>query len=288
MERRMSDTDRAAWRQVATRVIADLGRNKLSLLAAGTAFYGIFSIAPITAAAVSFYGLIYDPARVEEQIATLSVVMPKEALSIIDDELERIVSINHAQLGIGLLVSLAVGLGSAAAGTSALMAALNVAYGEEEKRGLVRYYTCCFLLTAALLLFGSFSLALLAAVPALVDFLPVGPLARLLVGWLRWPVLAVLACMAITVIYRYGPSRKAAHRRWLSWGAAAATLLWIGGSALFSVYLYLGVYIGKFPESYGALGAVVALMMWLWLSAFALLLGGALEAQTELLARDRT
>ena len=112
------------------------------------------------------------------------------------------------------------------------MTALNVAYGEEEKRGLIGYYACALLLAAGLLLFGVLSLALVAAIPAIVDLLPVGTLGRTLVGWLRWPVLAVLASVAIAAIYHYAPSHSARRWRWVNWGAMAAAALWIAGSAL--------------------------------------------------------
>lgn len=270
------------------RLLGDVGRKKLSLMAAGIAFYGIFSLAPCITALVSLYGLVYDPKAVEAQVAALYGIVPDDALGLISDELAGIVSTNHSRLGIGLVVSMAIALGAAAKGTSALMTALNVAYGEEEKRGLVGHYAWALLLGGGLALFGALSLALLAAVPAILDLFPVGALGRTLVAWLRWPVLAVLAGAAIAAIQRYGPSRRAGRRRWMTWGTVAATALWLAGSALFSVYLHLAIHIGKVPnasETYSVLGAVMALLTWLWLSAFAVLLGGALDAKMELATR---
>lgn len=283
----MSGNPYSTWRDIVKRLLADVGRNKQALMAAGIAFYGVLSIAPTLAALVSFYGLVYDPAAVEAQIAALEGVVPKEALDVISNELARVVSTDHSRLGIGLVVSLTIALGTAASGTSALMTALNVAYETDETRGIVSYYASSLALAAGLLLFGTFSLTLLAALPAIVDLVPMGALGQIFVGWLRWPVLGILAGIAITAIYRYGPSRNAADRGWVSWGALAATILWIAGSALFSVYLHISVYIGKLPtssETYGAFGAVVALLMWLWLSAFAVLLGGALDAKLKSLS----
>ena len=270
------------------RLLATVVRGKLSLLAAAIAFYGIFSLVPIITAFVSLYGLAFDPASVEVQVEALSGVMPKEALDLVAAELTTVVNSGRTQLGIGLVVSVAIALATANEGTRALMTALNVAYGEEEKRGVFAYYLCSLLLTAGLLVFGIFSLTLLAAIPAVMDMLYFGAFERALVAWLRWPVMAVLASVAITAIYRYGPDRRATRRRLMTWGTVAATVLWIAGSALFSLYLHIGVYIGKFPsyeKTYGALGAVVVLLMWLWLSAFAVLLGGALDAVLELRIR---
>ena len=273
-----------AWRDTLKPLLADLSRKKLSLMAASSAFYGILSLAPCITALVSLYGLVYNSAAVEAQLAALAGIVPDQALGLISDELAGIVSSNHSQLGIGFVVSIAIALGAATEGTSSLMTALNVAYDEDEKRGFVGYYARALLLAVGLLVFGAFSLALLAAMPAIVDLLPVGALGRSLVGWLRWPVLAVLAGAAIATLYRYGPSHTARRWRSVSWGTMAATLLWVAGSALFSVYLHLAVSIGKIPnaaETYSVLGAVVALLGWLWLSAFAVLLGGVIDAKRE-------
>jgi membrane protein len=269
-------------RDILKQPLAELGRKNLSLMAAGIAFYGLFSLAPCITALVSLYGLVYDTAAVEGQVAALYGILPEQALGLVSDELAGVVGTNQSQLGIGLVVSMAIALGAATKGTSALMAALNVAYGEEEKRSLLGYYACALLLAIGLLVFGAFSLALLAAMPAILDVLPLAAPGRTFVAWLRWPVLAVLAGAAIAAIQRYGPSRSARRRRWVGWGTVAATALWLAGSALFSIYLHFAVHIGKVPsasEAYGALGAVLALLTWLWLSAFAVLAGGALDAK---------
>lgn len=280
----MSDNRFMGPRDILRPLLADIIRKNLSILAASIAFYGILSLAPCITALVSLYGLVYSPAAVEGQVAALAGIVPEEALDLISEELAGIVSSSHSQLGIGLVVSLAIALSAATKGTSVLMMALNVAYDEEEKPGLVGYYACALMMAVGLLLFGAFSLALLAAMPAIIDLLPVGPLGRTLLDWLRWPVLAILAGPAMAALYRFAPSRNARRGKWVSWGTAAATGLWVAGSALFSVYLHFAVYIGKVPnasETYGVLGAVVALLMWLWLTAFAVLLGGALDARME-------
>src|SRR5579883_3389788 len=139
------------WRDILRGLFADLGGEKLSLMAGSIAFYGIWSLAPCITALVSLYGLVYDRAAVEAQVAALSGIVPEQGLGLISAELAGIVSSNHSQLGIGLVVSTAIALSAAAKGTSALMIALNVVYGEEERRGLVGYYACALLLAAALL-----------------------------------------------------------------------------------------------------------------------------------------
>jgi hypothetical protein len=183
----VSDNLSMAWRDILMPLLADVGRKKLSLMAAGIAFYGILSLAPCISALVSLYGLVYNPTAVEPQVTALSGIVPEQALDLIADELAGIVGSNHSQLGIGLVVSMAIALGAATKGTSALMMALNAAYDEEEKRGLIGYYAYALLLAVGLLLFGTFSFVLLAAMPAILDLLPVGTLGRTRMGALASP-----------------------------------------------------------------------------------------------------
>jgi membrane protein len=150
----------------------------------------------------------------------------------------------------------------------------------------LRYYMTSLILTAASVLFAIASLLLVAVIPAIVGLLPSGGFGKALVAWIRWPLLVVLSTIGLAVIYRYAPSRAEPRWSWVSWGAVAATFLWIAGSALFSLYVE---YFASYNKTYGSLGAVVVLLMWFWLSAFATLLGAELNAEMELqTARDTT
>jgi membrane protein len=267
------------WLDVLKRLFKDIGRDNVSLMAAGIAFYALLSIAPAFTALVSVYGLVFDPASVEAQISALSAVVPKEALGIISVQLQAIVQNNTSHLGYGLVISLAIAMWSANSGTSALMTALNVAYGEEEKRGIIGYYGRSLLITLALVVMGILTLTLVAVMPAVLAFFPYADFTSGRVSWLRWPVLLILSTLGLAAIYRYGPSRNPARWHWVSWGAVAATLLWMAGSVGFSIY------VGRFAtydHTYGSLGAVVVLLMWLWLTSFAVLLGAELDAELEL------
>jgi membrane protein len=274
----------AGWRDILKRLVEDIGRDNVSLMAAGIAFYGLLSLAPAFTALVALYGLIANPAAVQAQVAALSGIVPAEARQLIATQLTAIVQAHPTSLGAGFVVSLVFALWSANYATSALMSALNVAYGEEEKRGLLGYYGTAMVLTVCAVIFGILSLLLVAIVPAVRAYLPAE--LRGLVTIARWPVLMVLFGTALGVIYRYAPSRNAPRWRWVSWGAAAATVLWIAGSLLFS--LYVGEF-ATYNRTYGSLGAVVILLMWLWLSAYAALLGAELDAEMEhQTARDTT
>jgi membrane protein len=177
-----------------------------------------------------------------------------------------------------LIVSVLVALWSARSGTASMVTAINVAYGEPEKRGMFRLYATTLGLTVLTIVSALLALALVAILPAVIGFLPLGDFGKTMAVVLRWPVLLALVVVALAFTYRFAPSRKEPRWRWVSWGAVAATVLWIVGSALFSVY------VGEFAsynKTYGSLGGVVVLLMWLYVSALAVLLGAELNAEME-------
>jgi membrane protein len=274
------------WREILTRLLRDIGRDNLSLMSAGVAFYALLSLAPGFTALIALYGLVFDTSEVQRQVQYIEGMIPAEARRLIADQLTHIVQASNSKLGLGLVVSLAIALWSANSGTSSLMSALNVAYAEEERRSLLHYYASSLLLTLAFIVFGIASLLLVAVIPAVVGLLPFGDFGKTIVSWVRWPVLVVLFALGLAFIFRYAPCRREPRWSWVNWGALAATILWIGGSALFS--FYVGEF-ASYDRTYGSLGAVVVLLMWFYLSAFAVLLGGELNAEMEhQTARDTT
>jgi membrane protein len=169
-------------------------------------------------------------------------------------------------------------LWSAGAGVRAMMTALDIAYEEHEKRGFLRFYGTAFLFTIGIGLLGIFSLGVIVVVPVLLSFIELGVISQVLIKLVPWLVLAGVVTVALAALYRYGPSRTEPKTRWVSWGAVVAALLWIGASIVFSIYV---ANFGSYNETYGALGAVVILLMWLWISAFIVLLGAELNAEME-------
>ena len=274
------------WWYILKRLAGDIGRDNVSLMAAGVAFYGLLSLAPGFTALVALYGLVFDPSQVQAQVQAMEGMVPDEARKLIADQLTTIVQGGSRTLGVGFIVSLCLAIWSANSSTSALITALNVAYAEPEKRNLLRYYAGTLFLTVSAVLFGILSLVLVAVIPAVVGLLPFGDLTKVAVDWIRWPVLVLLFGLALSVIYRYAPSRNEARWTWVSTGALLATVLWIAGSVLFSLYV---AKFATYNKTYGSLGAVVILLMWLWLSAYAVLVGAELNAEMEhQTARDTT
>ncbi len=272
------------WWEILKRVALDIGRKNLSLVAAGAAFYAFLAIPSAAAALVSLYGLAFNPQDVRRQVLSMVGFVPNAAITLIAGELTSLTRRSAPTLGIGLLLSIAIALWSATYGTTSMMSALTIAYDETEKRGLLRYYATAFALTVTVVLFAAVALALIAILPSVIGMLPFAGLAgpagpdRIVASVIRWPVLALLLLLVLAVLFRYAPSRKAPKWQWVSWGSLAAALLWLAGSALFS--LYIGEF-ASYDKTYGSLGAVVALLMWLYLSAYAVLIGARLNAEIE-------
>jgi len=229
-------------------------------------------------ALVGIYGLVADPAQVESHAASLSAILPPQAAEILMTQLHDLASTDRTALGIGAIGGILLALWSASAAVRTLMEALNVAYNEEESRGFVRFYGTALLLTFGGILGVILAIGLVIALPAIMNALGLNWLVDIIVRLARWPILALLAIAGFAVVYRYGPARRQPRWRWVSWGAGIAVVMWILGSALFSLYV---TRFGNYNETYGAAGAVVILLMWFLLSSYAILIGAEINAQVE-------
>jgi membrane protein len=273
-----SDIPQRGWKDILLRTWDELGGDHVSLIAAGIAFYGLLAIFPAIAAAIALWGLVFDPQDLERQVSAVSAALPPEAATILTDQVRKVAAAAGAGLSFAAIGGLLLALYSSSKGITSLIEGLNVIYDEPEKRGFIKFYLVALGLTLALMVMGLVSLALIALLPALIGSLGLGGFAQTLVVWLRWPLLALLAIVSLAVLYRFGPSRDAPRWRWVSWGAVVATVVWIAGSMLFSIYVrnFAG-----YNETYGSLGAVVILLMWLWLSAYIVLMGAELNSEME-------
>ncbi|HEX2197955.1 MAG TPA: YihY/virulence factor BrkB family protein [Burkholderiales bacterium] len=279
------DIPASGWKDILWRVKDQVKEDRLSIIAAGVAFYGLLAIFPGLIALVAIYGLAFDPAQVEQQAAALSGVLPPQAADILLGQLHDLTTTDSTALGIGAVVGILVALWSASAGMRTLMEALNVAYDEEEKRGAIRFYGTALLLTLAAILGTIIAMSIVIALPIVLKFLGLGEGMKWLVSAAGILVLLVTVMLGLAIVYRYGPSREEPRWRWVSWGAVVATLLWIAGSVLFSIYV---TRFGSYNETYGSVGAIVILLMWFLLSSYAVLIGAELNAEMERQTRKDT
>lgn len=253
-------------------------KDNLSGLAAGAAFYALLSIFPTLTALVSLYGLAADPNMVARQVTTMEGILPPEAVELVATWIQIFVQGPPSRFGIGLIVSMLLAFWSAWSATSILMTAIHICYGEEEKRGFVRFNLHAVALTVGLALFGIVALAIVAVLPAALAFLPVPDALGDVIALVRWPILAGIIMIALAIVYHYGPDRAEPKWRWISWGAVAATALWILGSVAFTIYVSR---FGNYDKTYGSLSAVIILLLWLDLSAYITLIGAELNAEID-------
>jgi membrane protein len=269
---------RSGWGKILASVWAKLGRDHVSIMAAGVAFYGLLSIFPGMSTLISIYGLAADPSIIESELNSLSGILPQEALKLLSDQAHALIANPPAKLGIGLMVSLLLTLWSATSGASSLMQALTVVYEETEDRSVASFYLQAVALTIAITAFAVLSLFLVAVVPVIIDRLPLPEASRGAVGLIRWPLLAGLVLPALALVYRFAPARRSPCWSWFSPGTVAAALLWLLGSAGFSFYV---ARFSSYDKTYGSLGAVVILLMWFYVSAFIVLAGAELNWEYE-------
>ncbi len=252
--------------------------DNISLLAAGVAFYALLAIFPGLAFVVAMFGLLADPASVQQQLLNLKDVLPKEAWDAVDTQLLALMRQNSTSLSLASILSLALAFINARLGASAMMGALNVVYKREETRSFAYSNALAFVFTIAAIAVLAFNIYAVVAVPAVLKTLGFVELSNTIVHTLRWPVLAILMGLSLALIYRYGPDRKGARWHLVSLGSFVATVLWLAGSSGFSWYVSA---FNSYDRIYGSFGAVVILLYWLWLTAFAALLGAELDMQIQ-------
>lgn len=273
-----SDIPARGWKDILWRVYHNISENRVLAIGAGVAFYVLLAIFPAIAALVAIYGLFADPSTIGQHLSDLSSVLPGGATDVIGDQLQRLTSQPSSKLGIASFFGIAISLWSANAGMKALLDALNVVYGEEEKRSFLKLNALSLAFTLAALLFLIIALSAIAVLPVAMNFLGLSNVTEWLVRLGKWPILLIGVAFAISLIYRYGPSRERPQWRWVSWGSALAAIAWLAMSVLFSWY---AANFGSYNKTYGSLGAVIGFMTWIWLSSVVILLGAELDAEME-------
>lgn len=268
------------WKAIALRTKDQVKSDSVSILAGGVAFYSVLALFPAMVALLSIYGLISDPADVTRQIDDLSAGLPDEVRRLLITQLESVASSSSSSLTFGLLFSVLAAIWAASKGMKALIEAINVAYDETESRGFVELRLLAYGFTVGGVLLVVGTVFAITTLPALGEDL--GPAGRVTASVVRWPVLAAVMLLGLAVIYRFAPSRKEPRWQWVTPGSLAAGLLWVIGSALFAVYANN---FGSYNDTYGSIGAVVVLMLWLYLTAFVVLLGAELNGEAEREAR---
>lgn len=250
----------------------------LGLIAAGIAFYGLLSLFPGITAIVAFAGTFLNPEMLVENSEDIAALLPEAAQTIVLGQLRDVANADSSTLSFAALFSLAIALYSASKAVANFIAGLNVIYEERETRNFFVVKALTILLTIFLIVGLLVAIIVVAAIPVIAAIFGDYGIIDDVVMFLRWPFLFLMGAFGIAVLYRLGPNRRSAKWRWLTPGAFVACALWVGGSYGFSLYVQS---FGSYNETFGALGGVIILLTWLWLSAFIVLLGALLDAELE-------
>ncbi len=269
------------WRRpgrVIVRALQAATTDQVSLAAAGCAFYATMALFPAISVLISVYGLAFNVAAVVQQLEVLRDLLPAPAYTLIADRVHELVSQPNGTLSISLVISLAVTFWSAATGTKSVISAINVAYDAKEARGFLAFQLIGLLMTLCAVMAAALAIAVLVFLPAVIAFVGLSAYGALLINAISTALLVVFVGGSIALMYRFAPARyKPANRRIFP-GATVATALWLIASVGLSFYVS---HIASFGATYGPLGAVVAIMLWFYVSAYAVLLGAEVNAQLE-------
>lgn len=276
-EARRGPPDRAAkWKGILGRLRREWKRNKLSDAAAALTFYGVLSFFPFLLFIVALAGLVIQPAQVQALVGELGREVPQEFSRIPSAQLAELTS--GPSRGV-LTFSALAAVWSATAGVVNLIKALNTAYGVPEGRPRWKVYG----IALGMMLAGAV-LALLAglvavAAPALATRL--GQPWTALAGWLRLPLAALLMMILWGTLYAVLPDTRLKFK-FIIPGSVVGVLVWLAASLGFSSYV---AHFSTFGITYGALGGIIVLLLWMWISSLALMLGAEINA---VLARQRS
>lgn len=273
-----SEIPAKGWKDVLWRVYSEVLVDRVTLIAAGATYYILLAIFPGMGVLVSVYGLLSNPSDIALQMSFLGDVLPPGSFDLLRPQLEALATKGESQLSFAFLTSLVLALWSATSGVKALFEAMNVAYGEAEKRSFIRLNLQALAFTLAAVAVVMLLITIIGLVPVLLRSLYLDQSSEMLAKLVRWPFVVLLTGCATVVIYRYGPSREHAKLRWLTWGAAFSTIAWAATTTLFSIYL---LNFSSYDATYGTLGALIAFMVWIWLSISILIVGAELNAELE-------
>lgn len=269
---------RASWIEAAKRVWHEIGADRVTSVSGGVTFFALLALFPALTALVSIYGLFADRDTIAVTLDTLNRFVPEGAMGLIRDQIISIADAPPGALGLATIIGLLTALWSANGGVKAVLEALNIAWYQKEGRGFFKLNLVALGFTLGGIALICLMVALIAVLPRLSETLSLGPVVDGLIGLLRWPVMLGVLMAAVSALYRWGPDKDDPAWHWISPGAVFATVGLIAASALFSWYASS---FANYNKTYGSLGAVIGLMMWLWISTMVVMVGAEINSELE-------
>ena len=264
------------------RTATEFSEDNLTDWAASLTYYGLLAIFPALIAMVSIVGLVGDPKSTTDTITEIvTKVGPESAAETFAGPIEQVTE-SRSTAGIALVVGILVALWSASSYVGTFMRASNVIYETPEGRPFWKLRPLQMLVTLVLvLLLAVIALGVVLTGPlveAVAD--PIGVSSSAVTVWdiAKWPVLAALFVVMISVLYYASPNVKQRGFKWVTPGGVVAMVAWIVASAGFAFYV---ANFGSYNKTYGALSSVVVVLIWFWITNLAILFGHELNAERE-------
>ena len=266
------------WLSILRRSWKDTGERDLSLVAGGVSYYLLLALFPALGALVSVYGLVASPADVTKNVQSLTGMLPAPIVALIGDGLRQLVGTSGKSLGLGAVIGFAIALWSSVRAMTGIMEALNIAYGQPERRGVIRFNATALVLTIVVIVGGLITLMLIVGLPIMLDRGDAGGPRRWIGLVIEWPLLIAFVMGIVALIYRYGANQSKPRWRWAPPGVIVATALWVAGSILFTIYID---HFGSYNKAYGSLSILLVLLSWIWMSVFVVLFGAEINGEAE-------
>ena len=266
------------WKSILLKVKGRIGENNVVIVAAGVGFFGFLAIFPAMMALISIYGFLIDPKEIEEQVSNISSMMPEQTHEILQYRVDNFIKPEGESLGWSTFFGILLGIWIGNLGTKSLFRGINIAYGTDSKRGIIKNNGLTLLFTFGAIILIILSAALIVAFPALIEKIGLPDKISSLISWMRWLVMGIVLVGSIGLIYNFGPKRKRPGFKWVLPGAVIATFLWLIASWTFSFYLRN---FWNLSEIYGSISTVIFLMLWLFISTFIILLGAEINYEIE-------
>ena len=261
------------YKNFFTRLYEKINDDDILGNAAQVAFYFSFALFPLLLFLMTLLGLVLGSKQElqQELFALLAQVMPPSAFQLVQDTMEEVTgNASGGKLTFGIIIT----LWSASAGVDNMRGTLNEVYNLKETRSWIRAKLTSLALTVAVGLVILTALGFVVYGSQILDqLLPID--APLLLEALEWIATIALVLLAFALIYNFAPNHDAFQWKWISPGAVVGVILWVLVSAAFRLYLS---YFDSYAATYGSLGAMIILLLWLYLTALSILIGGAINA----------
>lgn len=263
---------------IAQRVWSEFWDDRVLTVAGGVTFFVMLALFPGIASVVSLYGVMADRGTLAPTLDILSGFLPGGAVTTLRVEFQRLMALDQGRLNFPFFCGLMVAVWSASGGFKALVDALNVAYEVPERRSFLTLSINALIFTIASILALVLAINFVVILPALAETAIRSPVLELAAKLALWPAAFVVSSFTLALIYRYGPAKPRPRWRWITWGSIVTSFLWLVGTALFGWYVEN---FGSYDKTYGALGALVGFLTWIWLSVALILLGAEINCELD-------